>query len=129
MANWRDSEKTILKLHYAKTGVFGCKPFLPGRTRPAILAQAKALGIKCDLTALPRHHVRPWAARDHLHPLVSEVFAKMKKQQLTLKAASLRSGVHVGAISGWARKNPSLPNFVAVANAVGFELCLKELEP
>ncbi len=63
---------------------------------------------------------------DDMHPLVRKLFLESYKQRMDLKALENRSGVSRGAIRKWKnRSNPSLTNFEACMNALGFKVVVR----
>lgn len=62
--------------------------------------------------------------RKHMHPLMRKVFKKAITEGDTVPRMAKRSGLSEFTIRQWMRSNPLLPNFVALANAVGYRVVL-----
>ena len=60
-----------------------------------------------------------------MHPLVQAIFDEMDEGGWSLRSIEKVSGVSRACTQHWRRRSaPSLPNFEAVANALGFDLVL-----
>ncbi len=130
MAKWQEHEDAIIRLHYPASGALGCKPFL-ARNQVQIARRASQLAIRRN--AKPTRErlfvPRPFTIPAHCHPMVKTLFEKLRDEQMSLKEAARRSGLKDATVHQWGRRNPSLPNFIAVCNTVGLEVCLKEVKP
>lgn len=63
----------------------------------------------------------------HTHPLVTELVARMNTEHATFNDIGQRAGIKRDTISGWTRhRMPKLDLFVAAANALGYEVVLRE---
>lgn len=61
------------------------------------------------------------------NPLVEELFAEMARQGVSAQELAKRVGLHGHTIGDWrTRYNPTLPNFIACVNALGFDLVMRE---
>lgn len=57
------------------------------------------------------------------HPLVRQLIELLNEEQTTLVEAATKAGVSPKTISDWRyRSNPSLDNFQAALNAIGYDL-------
>ena len=66
------------------------------------------------------NHTRGLISTD---PVVRFVFEEMERQKVSRSKVARRSGVETRTIYKWKRKNnPTLPNIVAVLNALGYKL-------
>lgn len=60
------------------------------------------------------------------HPKVRRLFQLMNESKTMIVDVSRRSGLHGQAISNWRyNRNPTLPNFEAALNALGYELVIQ----
>ncbi len=66
------------------------------------------------------------------HPLVKQLFAIAREQEVSVQELSLRSGVHMSVLMTWAGlyrggkiTNPTTSNLVAAFNALGCELVVR----
>lgn len=65
----------------------------------------------------------------HVHPLMRRLFCELNAQRTTITEAAGRSGLRRETISDWRyRQEPRLSDFNAVLNAIGLELCIREIK-
>jgi transcriptional regulator with XRE-family HTH domain len=73
---------------------------------------------------------KPPAAPVGVSAIVRELFEIMNHQQIRVLDIADQSGVNTNTIYTWRRSRvPSITNFEAVANALGYKLCLVEMPP
>ena len=66
---------------------------------------------------------------DHAHPLVRQFFALIEAQRCPYRRIAENCGLHPQAFSWWKRRsNPTLPNFEAALNGIGYELRIAKRE-
>lgn len=130
MAKWQPQEDAIIRLHYPEYGALGCSSFL-ARSQLQIKRRASLLAVRRDKKPARNRMlvVRTFNVPEHCHPMVKKLFAKLKTEKMSLREAARRAGLKDATVHQWGRRNPSLVNFIAVANTVGLDLCFKELEP
>lgn len=130
MASWKDFEDDIIRLHYPAHGALGCKPFL-NRNQVQISRRASQIAVRKDKKPARNRMlaVRTFTMPEHCHPMVKQLFTKLRTEKMSLREAARRAGLKDATVHQWGRRNPSLVNFIAVANTVGLDLCFKELEP
>lgn len=73
---------------------------------------------------MPRQSMLQRLDTSRMDPLVKRVLLRAITEGFNYKRLARRSGVSAAQISNWAHQNPQLPNFVAVANAVGYKVVL-----
>jgi DNA-binding phage protein len=62
-------------------------------------------------------------SRSSAHPLVRELYTIMERERIGPDDLALKAGVSRSVIFKWGRyNNPYLPNFIAVLNAIGYDL-------
>lgn len=72
---------------------------------------------------MKRRGYRAPKAPPNAHPMVRWLFTEIARQQLTYDELSRVAGVAENTISNWRRyRNPTLTNFEACANALGFDI-------
>lgn len=63
----------------------------------------------------------------HAHPLVRQMYELIRRQDASINALSIDSGVSVAAMVKWKYKHaPNVPTFEAVLNAMGYELTIQK---
>lgn len=64
-------------------------------------------------------------------PVLKDLFAHIDASGLTMAEISKKSGVHSQTIQNWRRGRTgiNLPNFQAVAGAIGLDVVLQQKEP
>lgn len=63
---------------------------------------------------------------ERCHPLLRELFREIEARRMNLSDAMQGTGVSVRTTEGWRRQtNPHLLNIEAVANKLGFDVCLR----
>lgn len=91
-----------------------------GRTHRGVRDKASQLGISLK---------RPSKPAENAHPLVKALSVEMDRKRETTDAVSARSGIAARTIEKWRQgSSPNLFLFVAVANTVGLDLRLVDLE-
>lgn len=79
------------------------------------------------------HGAMRWAGKlpipPRAHPKVRRLFELMNETKTMIADVAQRSGLHGQAISKWRyNRNPTLPNFEAALNALGYELVIRRKE-
>ncbi|MET3648052.1 hypothetical protein [Phyllobacterium ifriqiyense] len=65
----------------------------------------------------------------HAHPLVRRFFSELNSQQTTLTEVAERGGIHRATMSDWRYSRcPTIANFNAALNVIGFELKIVPLK-
>ena len=101
----------------ALTRPLGRASALDSTLRLGSARRAKAKGSRGSLPIPP-----------HVHPLVRALVEKLNQQQTTILEVALKSGLHPQTVSGWRyHATPNIRDFQAAANALGYELGLKEI--
>ncbi len=63
------------------------------------------------------------------HPLVRELFRRMNEDRVVMQEVANRAGLKRTTISDWRyMRMPKLDLFVAAANALGYEVVLREAQ-
>lgn len=66
---------------------------------------------------------------EHAHPLVRRFFNLLNRHMTTMQEVAQRTSINPCTISGWRFKaNPSLANFEAALNAIGYRLQIVEID-
>lgn len=125
---WTDAEIAILREHYPAGGVDACLPLLPGRSADAIRAAASRAGIKVDgRTWLPG---KPPARQVHsvIHQMHEIIEGEGDKGACAVAARAGLSRQWWQTVKR-GRNSPILNSVEAMANALGYELVLRRIEP
>lgn len=117
-------EDFILNRHYAKGGTLACIGFVK-RSKSSIQHRAKMLGLK--FTGKKATGFRGFKISSHAHPLVRKLLTHILHEGETQTRIAERAGLSRNCLKNWNSVNPSLLNFVAVANAAGLDVILKEV--
>jgi transcriptional regulator with XRE-family HTH domain len=99
---------------------------------PCVSSRNAAVKQRRKLRNLERGRGDPrWAGNltipKKAHPLVKEMFGIMNEQKTMINAVAERAGLKRGSISDWRyRRTPTVTNFEAALNTLGFELVIRE---
>jgi hypothetical protein len=117
-------EDFVLNRHYAKGGSLACIGLVK-RSKGSIQHRAKLLGLK--FTGKKRAGFRGFKVSPHAHPLVRRLLSHILQEGETQTRIAERAGLSRNCLKNWNSVNPSLLNFVAVANAAGLDVILQEV--
>lgn len=123
--NWTDAEmETLHRMLCAGASAREISKALPGRTERAVWVRASLVRRRGGhMPTLIGARIKT-IDRKSLHPLMRKVLKKAITEGDTVPRMAKRSGLSEFTIRQWTRSNPLLPNFVALANAVGYRVVL-----
>lgn len=123
---WTPSEDAIIIKH-ATEGSRSLHNLIPWRRMGGIRRRARRLKV-----VIPHGHfflAKHQRVAEHVHPLVKELFAELKRRNLSMQSLGKVSGVSVGSVANWKRNGPGLVNFLAVLNSIDLDLSIVPREP